>query len=270
MTGNSLVSIIIPTKNSEATIEKCLHSIRNQTYPHIEIIIVDAFSKDKTKEIAENYRAQVFVIKAKRSEARNIGAEKAKGELIFFLDSDMEIDSCVIEECTEKVREGYHAVIVPEVTFGQGFWARCRALEKLCAMNGDLLEGSRFFERAAFEVVNGYDPLLEASEDWDLHIRIKKNGFKIARIKAYVKHNDEQISLWNSMKKKYYYGKTISKYMKKHPNIAKKQINPFRGVFRNWRLMVKDPIHASGLIVMKIFEFGAGGLGLIKDKTERK
>ncbi|MFQ5821146.1 MAG: glycosyltransferase [Candidatus Heimdallarchaeota archaeon] len=267
MTDKSLVSVIIPTKNSEATIKKCLESIKNQTYPNIEIIVVDSFSRDKTKKIAENYGARLIEINAKRSEARNIGAERARGEFIFFIDSDMELDCNVIEECVKKVREGYDAVISPEISVGEGFWARCKALEKLCYVGDDLIEGSRFFERAVFEAVNGYDPWLEAGEDWDLHKRIKEGGFEIARIKACIKHHDEQISLWNSMKKKYYYAKTIDKYIQKYPNFAKKQLTPFRGVFfRNWRMLVTDPIHALGLLVMKICEFGAGGLGFIKDK----
>ncbi|MFH7873662.1 MAG: glycosyltransferase, partial [Candidatus Aenigmatarchaeota archaeon] len=47
-----LVSIIIPTYNSEKTLAKCLESIKNQSYKNIEIIVVDRFSKDKTAEIA--------------------------------------------------------------------------------------------------------------------------------------------------------------------------------------------------------------------------
>jgi len=48
-----LVSVIIPTFNSGGTLGKCLRSIRNQTYGNVEIIVVDKFSTDKTKEIAK-------------------------------------------------------------------------------------------------------------------------------------------------------------------------------------------------------------------------
>jgi len=77
MAKNPLVSVIIPTKNSETTIEKCLGSIRNQTYPNVEIVVVDSFSTDKIRDIVENYGARIVLVNAKRSKARNIGATRA-------------------------------------------------------------------------------------------------------------------------------------------------------------------------------------------------
>jgi glycosyltransferase involved in cell wall biosynthesis len=56
----SLVSIIIPTKNSVRTIEACLKSCKEQTYPHIEIIVVDNFSTDGTDKITSQYTHKVF------------------------------------------------------------------------------------------------------------------------------------------------------------------------------------------------------------------
>jgi glycosyltransferase involved in cell wall biosynthesis len=50
-----LVSVIIPTKNSESTIDYCLRSIRGQTYTNIEVIVVDNYSRDKTEEVAQKY-----------------------------------------------------------------------------------------------------------------------------------------------------------------------------------------------------------------------
>ena len=52
---NPLVSVIIPTYNSSRTLEKCLESIKNQTYKNIEIIVVDNNSTDNTKEIAKKF-----------------------------------------------------------------------------------------------------------------------------------------------------------------------------------------------------------------------
>ena len=55
-----MVSVVIPTYNSERTLEKCLKSIVDQTYKNIEIIIVDKFSEDKTVEIAKSYGARII------------------------------------------------------------------------------------------------------------------------------------------------------------------------------------------------------------------
>jgi probable beta-1,3-galactosyltransferase len=57
---NPLVSVIIPTYNSSRTLEKCLKSIKNQTYKNIEIIVVDNNSIDNTKEIAKKYTGKVY------------------------------------------------------------------------------------------------------------------------------------------------------------------------------------------------------------------
>ena len=59
MDSTPLVSVIIPTKNSTRTIEICLQSIKKQSYPKIEITVVDNYSRDKTKEIAQKY-AKVY------------------------------------------------------------------------------------------------------------------------------------------------------------------------------------------------------------------
>lgn len=264
MIDKPLVSVIIPTKNSEATIEKCLRSIRNQTYPDVEIIVVDSFSADKTRKIAGNHGAKIVLINAKRSRARNIGAEKAKGEAIFFIDSDMELDSTVIEDCVKKVREEYHAAIVPEVSVGVGFWAKCKALEKACYIGDDSIEATRFFKRSVFDSVGGYDLKLEAGEDWDLNQRISKAGYRIGRINAFIKHNEGRLSLRDTMLKKHHYGKTLRRYRIKHPKEAKQQLKLIRPAFmRNWRELAKDPIHALGMLFMKTCEFVAGWLGLL-------
>ncbi|MEM2126856.1 MAG: glycosyltransferase family 2 protein, partial [Candidatus Bathyarchaeia archaeon] len=98
-----LVSVVIPTFNSEKTIEDCLKSIKNQTYRNIEIIIVDNYSQDKTIKIAKKYDVLIFSKKLGRSAARNFGAKKTMGDFLLFLDSDMVLTPKVIQECVEKI-----------------------------------------------------------------------------------------------------------------------------------------------------------------------
>jgi len=260
-----LVSVIIPTKDSGATIERCLKSIKNQTYPNLEIIVVDSLSKDKTTEIAKNSHVKIILTDAKRSKARNIGAEKSRGEVVLFVDSDMELDGIVIEECVEKIGEGYHAVIVPEASVGQGFWAKCKALEKSCYIGDETIEAARVFERRGFEAVNGYDEELEAGEDWDLNHRVKRAGFRIGRVYALIKHNEGRLSLRETVLEKHYYGKTLKRYRIKHAKEAKQQLKLIRLAFmRNWKELAKDPIHALGMLFMKTCEFIAGWLGSLE------
>ncbi len=66
MDSTPLVSVIIPTRNSTRTIEICLQSIKKQSYPKNEIIVVDNYSWDKTKKIAQKY-AKVYNKSPERS-----------------------------------------------------------------------------------------------------------------------------------------------------------------------------------------------------------
>jgi len=264
----TLVSVIIPTKNSEATIENCLRSIKLQTYPYVEIITVDNHSTDDTRIIAEKY-GRIYLKGPERSTQRNFGAKNANGEYLFFIDSDMELSPRVIEECVNKIqKENTYAVIVPEISVGEGFWAKCKSLEKSCYIGDETIEAARFFKKEIFWEFNGYDEdIAGGGEDWDLPLRLRKAGYKIARINALITHHEGRLSLWSSVKKKYYYAKTMNKYIQKHPDVAKKQLTPFRGAYlRNWRKLVRDPFHAIGLITMKTSEFIAGGLGLLRSK----
>src|SRR5437660_8044096 len=81
-----LVSVIIPSRNSERTIAECLTSIMSQSHKPVEIIVVDSFSTDSTKEIAQRMGALVVSHKGERSVAKNLGAKIANGKYFFFVD----------------------------------------------------------------------------------------------------------------------------------------------------------------------------------------
>lgn len=86
-----LVSIVIPTHNSERTIVNCLVSIQNQDYENYEIICVDNLSDDDTINILRQFRKVRLSFQDEMKSAgktRNLGAEKSNGEFLLFIDSD--------------------------------------------------------------------------------------------------------------------------------------------------------------------------------------
>jgi len=93
------ISVVIPTLNSEKNIGKCLESFNAQTFPPYEIIVVDGKSADSTTEIVEGFdNAKILICeKSGPGPARNLGVEKATGDLIFFSDSDCIADKEVLE-----------------------------------------------------------------------------------------------------------------------------------------------------------------------------
>ena len=86
-----LISIVVTTRNNHATLEACLSSIKQQTYPNVELVIIDNNSTDDTKDIAKRYTNKVFNRGPERSTQRNFGVQKARGEYVLIIDSDMEL-----------------------------------------------------------------------------------------------------------------------------------------------------------------------------------
>lgn len=111
------ISVIIPCYNVEKYINKCLDSVLNSTFKDIEIIAIDDGSVDSTYEILKEYEKKDsrVVISTKKNtgqaNTRNIAINKASGEYLLFLDSDDYIDTDMIEELYNKVKEGYDIAV---------------------------------------------------------------------------------------------------------------------------------------------------------------
>ena len=155
-----MVSVIIPSYNEAKNISRCLNSIFRQSYKNIEVILVDDASTDNTVSIAQgnttNFKKTLKVISQKnhqeRGVTRNAGAKIAKGKYLLFIDADMELNENVVSECLKKIDSDSQvkAVIIPEQSKGEGFWAKCRILEKRCYLGDNRIEAARFFETQSF------------------------------------------------------------------------------------------------------------------------
>jgi len=151
-----LVSIVIPTYNSEKTLPLCLESIKRQTYRDIEIIVVDKGSSDRTSRIAEEHGARVYIYGYERSAQKNFGALKARGEYVYFVDSDFVLHPRVVEECVDLVVRGYDAVIVLNISHpGTSLVARARFYERLSYYGSGIYEAPRFIKRSLFLRIGG-------------------------------------------------------------------------------------------------------------------
>src|SRR5512136_2642001 len=106
MKDRPLISVVIPTFNSEEFLERCLESIRAQSYPEVEIIVVDNYSGDKTRDIAEKYADLVFLQGSERSVQVNFGVKHARGKYVYRVDSDFVVEPDVIQEAVEKCEIG--------------------------------------------------------------------------------------------------------------------------------------------------------------------
>jgi len=245
-----------------------LKSIRDQSYPNIELIVVDNYSSDDTVEIAKKYSCEVFQSKVLRSAARNYGARKAKGSFLFFLDGDQELTPEVIEKCAGKaLNDQADAIMIPEKRVGDGFWTKCRALERLTYIGDPLVENARFYKKDVFEKLGGYDETLDAGEDKDLHARVEDAGYNVSSVNAVMWHLEGHVRLSDRVRKSYYYGKTYIRYARKQPKRAGIQLMPIRLNFvRKWRLLSDQPLYTVGMLFLKFVEYLAGIIGLASSR----
>ncbi len=104
MTNNNLVSVIIPVYNVEGYLSSCLNSVINQSYPNLEIVLVDDGSKDSSGTICDEYAQKdkrIIVIHKKNegvAQARIDGFNRSSGDLVTFIDSDDYVDLSYIEK----------------------------------------------------------------------------------------------------------------------------------------------------------------------------
>lgn len=98
-----LISIIVPVFNVEQYLNQCIESLVNQTYKHLEIILVDDGSTDKSPQICDAWKEKdnriqvVHIPNEGAGNARNKGVELATGEWVVFVDSDDYIEYYMLE-----------------------------------------------------------------------------------------------------------------------------------------------------------------------------
>jgi glycosyltransferase involved in cell wall biosynthesis len=252
-----LVSVVIPTKNSEEFIDRVIVNLLNNHYHDVEIIVVDNFSTDSTRERVLPFVDQFYEIGPERTAQVNYGISKAKGELIYVTGSDMCRDYDFIKECVAKIQDGYDAIYMGVLTDKdvKHFWGRVKALERKCII-GTLVESARFFRKDVWESLGGFNEKTLAMEE-DFQNRLDTHGYKTAWIKCREYHLHEDDSLWKIFKKAYYYGKHIKFEPKRH-KLNRVSLKPF----------FKKPTLLIGLIIYKFVQYLGGGLGLCRSKIK--
>jgi glycosyltransferase involved in cell wall biosynthesis len=181
------VSIVIPVFNEECYLSSCLTSLMLLSYPRDrrEILLIDNGSTDRTLEIAQGFSDVSIYVKenAKVGAVRNYGVHKAKGSLIVFLDSD-----CVVAQ--EWLTFGVCKLInSPSSVIGGQYLLRDDPswLEKYWILTSSnptvtqnfLVGGCIFITKDIFQNVGGFDEYLNAGEDSDLTVRLRKENFNV-------------------------------------------------------------------------------------------
>jgi glycosyltransferase involved in cell wall biosynthesis len=204
--ADPLVTVIIPTFNRRQWIGACLDSVRAQTYPHVETLVIDDCSTDGTVEWLRTRPEYSFArihVQPKNggaSIARNTGIKMASGELIVFIDSDDLLAPKHIETAVGVFRSQPNVGLFAcdstiigtdgEVLFSGKTWHEIQSeLKRYPVGTGprtlkDVFVFSNIFPgftlpKAVLEELGGFDQSIFPMDDYDLMLRVAGLGYDV-------------------------------------------------------------------------------------------
>lgn len=188
-----LVSIVIPTYNRAGLVGDAIRSAVGQTYPHREVIVSDDGSSDDTAGVVAAFGDAVrydWQPNAGVEAARNRGASLARGDYLYFLDSDDTIRPCAVERLAALLDAHPEAgmaygqaeehdpsgnvtrLFQPPYSRPAGVWSGADELAHLL-LASYIPTGSLLLRRSVLESIGGFRPVFHGmAEDWDVWVRM--------------------------------------------------------------------------------------------------
>ena len=179
-----LISIIIPTYNSEKYIRKTLESLNSQIYRNFEVIVVDGLSNDNTMKIVNEYSDIVkFTISEKDNgmyDAINKGLKIAKGDVIAYLNSDDYYDTMTLKNVNEYFNSNNEISIVYGTLFYVNGKDKIIKKIKTVIFNKKILlslwfcyipQPCSFFRRNVINTISEFDTQYKLAADYDFFVK---------------------------------------------------------------------------------------------------
>lgn len=196
-TINPVLSVVIPSYNSECYIRECLESLRRAKSDRVEYILVDGGSTDHTISIVEDYREIFSVIISEKdkgqSDAFNKGFALAQGEYLTWLNSDDVFCPDSLEftlDWIEKDRNPWYAANVAYIDKASRVTRCCKSggYEAFAAKRGllNVFGPSTIFRRDLFEQLKGFREDFHFCMDTEYWFRIATSGVRYVRIPVYL------------------------------------------------------------------------------------
>ncbi|WP_308295971.1 glycosyltransferase family 2 protein [Streptomyces sp. ISL-96] len=200
-----LVSVVIPNYNYGNSIGLCIDAALQQTYDPLEVIVVDDHSTDDSLRIAR--RRGVTVLQTPRNSgvavARNTGAAAARGEILFFVDSDVALRPDAVEKAVEELlaHPEYGAVCgiyEDEPLIRDSIVEECRVLQAYCWRMDSLGTVSFLFSsltaipRRVFQEIGPFNPLLRQTEEVDYGQRMSAHYQIMVTPHVLGRHDDDE------------------------------------------------------------------------------
>jgi mycofactocin system glycosyltransferase len=239
------VSIIIPVMNRADELRRCLRSLKGLSYPQelLRIIVVDDGSVDDSPEVAREFGALLVPSGGTGrgpAAARNVGAARATGEILAFIDSDCSASPGWLNDlipafsdpamaavggqvdgmCTESAVDRYEAVMSS---------LSVSSRERVGSSGTDtfyLPSCNLLVRRSAFRSAGGFKDEMHVGEDVDLTWRLRDNGWTISYLPAGNVLHEHRSSIRSFMSRRFDYGTSEGMLQQLHPRRRKQMVIP--------------------------------------------
>lgn len=208
-----MISFIVIGKNEGWRLRLCFDSIQNvvnqDNIVDYEVVYVDSRSEDDSISLAKTYpNTRTFLItgECNAGVGRNIGAKEAKGDILFFIDGDMELQSgflsIVITEdgkLTYPFISGLHLDMVYDANWQLQSTKLQNHPQGVEEYFQPVTGGMFMVERMYWEKMRGIDTRLRANEDYDFGLRMSERGIKLCRkCRLWVRHHTTPYNVRNT------------------------------------------------------------------------
>jgi GT2 family glycosyltransferase len=223
------VSVVVCTHNGGSTLAECLEGVRSLSYPDFELIVVDDGSGDDSAEIARAHGATLVEMDhSGLSAARNAGVERARGDVVAFLDDDAYPDPDWLQYLVAALRESGHAGVGgPNLPPDDGIVAECVAAAPggpihvlISDREAEHVPGCNMaFRKSALSEIGGFDERFRvAGDDVDVCWRLQEAGWTLGFSAGAVVMHRRRDSVRRYLKQQYGYGKAEALLERKWPS----------------------------------------------------
>ncbi len=253
-----LISVLVTTRNEERNIADLLDSLVIQEAP-LEVVVADAASEDRTKEIVGDYASRYGFIKlafagGTRGRSRNLGIQLCGGDAVAFIDADCIANPFWLKSLRQAL-QGSEVVAGKTIQIGYKPFEELERVE-LIYRGYDITYPSAnlAYHRNVLEELGGFDEWFITAEDIDLNLRAVKSGYSIKYEPGAVVYHRTRSSVYDFFRQAFWNGAGRKQLTLKH-RILWRQYRPVEMVnsrTNSWSLS-RVTVALLGYVGYKIF-----------------
>jgi GT2 family glycosyltransferase len=224
------ISIVIPVYNAERTLSECLTWVFRSAFEPFEVILVDDGSTDRSRTIASTFPCRIVSTSGRvgPAKARNVGAREARGDVLFFIDSDVMLSPDGLETlaaafeadevdavCGVQTAEMRHHNLASQY---KNLWMRWTYLRHTGQVPLFYTTAAAI-RRDVFERVGGFDEGYETPnvEDTAFGQRLARDGFRVHVLAPLEVEHVKHYSLWGLLKTDFMRAVSLTRLKLRHP-----------------------------------------------------